>query len=239
MTRMSFLPPTSTSSPASNTISRTASLFDLRSYHWFWVGRKHMANTSEQAYAFTCVTPILPGREPTLQARLADMPTGAASPLARMGCTHFARWVVLHDLVYQGPPQVRDRLQSPYLFFISNFDGELDAYLDALLDHMAGEAEAVWSCCVGFPGTEDRDAFMAYLKHNQLNTTFFFSAYPDATVDDVGASLAVRQQITDFAIGAQALDARSLRQAWLRAFPEVGACPPWRSISALSKACWC
>jgi hypothetical protein len=181
-----------------------------------------MANTSGQAYSFMAVTPILPGQESTLLDRLTALPTGEASPLARMGYTHFARWLVLHDLVYQGPPQTRDSLQSPYLLFVSNFDGDLDRYLDAMLNHMASEAEAVWSCCVGFPGTEDRDAFKAYLKHNQLGTTFFVSAYPEATVADVRASMALRQQLTDFAIAAQSLDASSLHQAWAREFAETG-----------------
>jgi hypothetical protein len=181
-----------------------------------------MANKSGQAYAFMAVTPILPGQEATLRERLAALPTGEASPLARMGSTHFARWLVLHDLVYQGPPQVRESLQSAYLFFVSDFDGELDPYLDAMLDHLSAEAQTVWSCCVGFPGTEDRRAFKAYLRHNQLDTTFFVSAYPEATVPDVRESLALRRQLTDFAISAQVLDPAALRKAWDREFAEVG-----------------
>jgi hypothetical protein len=180
-----------------------------------------MANKSGQAYAFMAVTPILPGQESTVSDRLAALPTGEASPLARMGSTHFARWLVLHDLVYEGPPQVRDTLQSAYLFFVSDFDGDLDPYLDAMLDHMSAEAENVWSCCVAFPGTADRGAFKAYLRHNQLDTTFFVSAYPNATVADVRQSLALRRQLTDFAVSAQVLDPSALRKAWDQEFAEV------------------
>lgn len=182
-----------------------------------------MSNTSGQAYAFMVVTPILPDAKSALLRYLAALPTGEASPLARMGSTHFARWLVLDDLVYEGPPQERDTLQSAYLFFISNFDGDLDPYLEAILDHMPAESEALWGCCVGFPGLEDRAAFKTYLKHNQLNTTFFISAYPDATVEDVRKSLSLRQRVTDFAISAQGLDASSLRQAWSQEFAEAGA----------------
>jgi hypothetical protein len=169
------------------------------------------------------VTPILPGVEFELKDRLGALPRGDDSPLARLGGTHFARWLVLHNLVYQGPPQVRDNLQSSYLIFVSNFDGELDRYLDAMLDRMAAEADAVWSCCVGFPGTKDPKAFKTYLKHNQLNTTFFVSAYPDATVDDVRHSLALRQRIIDFAVASQRLDPISLQQAWIRDFSRADA----------------
>lgn len=177
-----------------------------------------MANTNGQAYAFMAATPIIPGLEAVLLDRLAAFRPGEDSPLARMGSTHFARWVVLNDLVYQGRPQTRDHLQSAYLLFVSNFDGPLDRYLDAMLEHMSSEAQEVWSCCVGFPGTQDRIAFKTYLKHNQVKTTFFVSAYPDATVAAVRSSLARRQQITDFAVRAQGLDSVALQQAWLREF---------------------
>jgi hypothetical protein len=183
----------------------------------------HMSNANGQAYAFMAVTPILPGAESALLEHLAALPTGEASPLARMGSTHFARWLVLDDLVYEGPPQERDTLQSSYLFFVSNFDGDLDPYLEAMLEHMPAEAEALWSCCVGFPGIEDRASFKAYLRHNQLNTTFFVSAYPDATVDDVRRNLALRQRVSNFAIAAQGLDSSSLRQAWDQEFAQAGA----------------
>jgi hypothetical protein len=181
-----------------------------------------MANTSGQAYALMTVTPILPDMEAKLLDRLAALPTEESSPLARMGTTHFGRWIVLHDLVYQGLPQARDSLQSPYLIFVSNFDGDLDTYLNAMLDELAAEAGAIWSCCVGFPGTGDRNAFKDYLKHNQVETTFFVSAYPEASVADVRHSLALRERITEFAITAQSLDGSSLQQAWAREFAEAG-----------------
>jgi hypothetical protein len=177
-----------------------------------------MGNTSGSAYAFMAVTPILPGQGDALEQRLAALPGGEASPLAGMGTTHFARWLVLNDLVYQGPPQKRDSLQSAYLFFVSNFDGELDTYLDAMLATMRAEAEAVWSCCVGFPGTADPAKFKTYLKHNQVETTFFVSAYPEASVSDVRKAMDLRGRITEFAITAQTLDTDSLHQAWTREF---------------------
>jgi hypothetical protein len=180
-----------------------------------------MANQSGQAYAFMAITPVLPGREDELGARLAAWGSDRDSPLARMGSTHFARFVVLHDLVYQGPPQVRDSLQSAYLVFVSNFDGDLERYLESMLDLMADEAEEVWGLCVGFPGTADRDKFFAYLLHNQVDTTFFVSAYPGATVPQVHSSLDLRRRVADFAIAAQGMDHGELMAAWRAGFPEV------------------
>ncbi len=182
-----------------------------------------MANQSGQAYAFMAMTPILAGREDELEARLATWGAGADSPLSRMGSTHFARFVVLHDLVYQGPPQVRDTLQSAYLIFVSSFDGGLEHYLESMLDLMAEECDAVWSLCVGFPGTADRDACLAYLLHNQIDTTFFVSAYPDATVPEVHSSLELRHRVADFAVSAQGRDPDDLMASWREAFGAVGS----------------
>jgi len=133
--------------------------------------------------------------------------------------------LVLHDVVYQGPPQVHDSLKSAYLFFVSNFDGELETYLDALLDEMSAEADEIWSHCVGFPGTTSREAFKSYLRHNQLNTTFFVSAYPDATVAQVRDSLQLREDLAAFAVEHQNSGARTLRQEWMKNFPETGPGP--------------
>ena len=46
------------------------------------------------------VTAILPGKKIATRL-LAALPSGEDSPLARMGTPHFARWLVMHDLVYQ------------------------------------------------------------------------------------------------------------------------------------------
>ncbi|QKW06197.1 hypothetical protein HUT18_07055 [Streptomyces sp. NA04227] len=178
-----------------------------------------MTNTNGQAYAFMATTPILPGRTAALQDYLDGLPGGEDSPLARMGTTHFARWIVLRDLVHQGPPQRRDTLQSSYLVFVSNFDGSLDRYLTELLARMGAEADAIWGNCVGYPGTDDVSAFIAYLKHNQIETTAFLPAYPHATVAKVREALELRRQMAEFAVGAQGKDPAALRQAFFTRFP--------------------
>ncbi|MEU5398121.1 hypothetical protein ABZ348_02300 [Streptomyces sp. NPDC005963] len=178
-----------------------------------------MTNTSGQAYAFMATTPILPGRRAALQDYLDGLPRGEDSPLARLGTIHFARWLVLRDLVHQGPSQRRDTLQSSYLVFVSNFDGPLDRFLADLLTRMGPEVDTIWRNCVGYPGTEHADAFVAYLKHNQIETTAFLSAYPEATVADVREALDLRRQVTDFAISVQGADPAALRRAFLERFP--------------------
>jgi hypothetical protein len=173
-----------------------------------------MSNRSGQAYALMVWTPIRDGEAQPLREYLAKLPTGENSPLARLGTTHFARWLVLPDLVYQGPPQEPDHLQSPYLLFTSNFDGELEPYLTALGHHLGDEADQIWGRCVGYPGSNDRDAFAAYLRRNQIDSTFFYSAYPDATVAAVRDALHRRERVIQFAISSQGLPPAQLRAAY-------------------------
>jgi hypothetical protein len=179
-----------------------------------------MGNSNGQAYAFMALTPVLPGRLPVLRARLGGLPAGERSPLARTETTHFARWMILTDLVYQGPPQLPDHPRSPYLIFISNFDGDRDRYLTDLLRVMPDEAEDIWSNCVGWPGARDLPAAVAYLRHNQIRTTFFVSAYPQATVAEVRRSLRLRRRLASFAVAAQSMDASTLRQEFIARFGE-------------------
>lgn len=180
-----------------------------------------MANSSGQAYAFMSMTAVMPGREPDLEAMLAAWPKGPDSPLARMGTTHFARFLVLHDLVYQGEPQVRDSLESAYLIFVSNFDGELEAYLDSLLEFMPDEAEQVWGLCAGCPSLRERDDFLAYLLHNQVDTTFFLSAYPEATVQNVRDAVDLRRRLSRMAVDGQRSQPAELMRRWRAEFAEV------------------
>jgi hypothetical protein len=174
-----------------------------------------VGNTSGQAYALMVMTPIKDGEEQALRDYLAQLPTGAASPLARLGTTHLGRWLVLHDLVYEGPPQDRDSLQSAYLIFTSNFDGDLAPYLADLHRHLRDEADQIWGRCVGYPGGDDAEEFATYLHHNQVDTTFFFSAYGDATVPDVLRALDLRERVTALAIATQTASAAELRSAYL------------------------
>jgi hypothetical protein len=179
-----------------------------------------MGNTSGQAYALMVMAPIRPDRQDPLREYLAALPTGEASPLARMGTTHFARWIVLDDLVYQGSPQQRDSLKSAYLIFLTNVDGDLDRYLADMLAAMPVEADEIWSNCVAFPGTADAGAFADYMKHNQIDTTFFVSAYPQATVAQVREDLRLRRDLADFAVAAQSMDPATLRDRFTARFLE-------------------
>ena len=176
-------------------------------------------NVSGQVYALTVLTPILDGHETQLAEYLNGLQSGEQSPLAAVPGTHFARWVVIGDVIYEGPDQgEREHLQHARLLFTSNFDGNLDTYLDALCTGLGERADAIWGQCIGYPGSDDAGAFAKYLRHHQIDTSLFFAAYGDRTVDDVKRSLALRARFVDFALRAQGLPAAELQATFLQEF---------------------
>jgi hypothetical protein len=175
-------------------------------------------NTCGQAYGLTVVTPIVQGRESSLVRLLDALESGAESPLARVPGTHFARWVVMGDVAYEGAPQHRDHLDLGRLFFTSNFDGEPTPYLEALRIGLGEHADAIWGHCVGYPGSASASAFAAYMRAHQLESSLFFAAYGERTVEQVKDTLWARRQLIEFALDAQLMDPAELQSAFLREF---------------------
>ncbi|MDQ6751151.1 MAG: hypothetical protein M3Z33_10405 [Actinomycetota bacterium] len=180
-----------------------------------------MSNVFGQARALTVLTPILSGREAALAGYLSALPAGAESPLADAPRTHFARWVVIDALVYQGPPQRRDQLGAARLLFTSNFDGDLDSYLEGLRTGMGERADEVWGHCAGYPGHDHPGRFAAYLRAHALDSDLFFAAYGDLTVEKVRVNLELRERLVAFVMRSQGLEDEPLQQAFLREFPDA------------------
>lgn len=175
-------------------------------------------NVSGQAYALTVLTPIRRERESELVEVLDGLPSGANSPLAKVKGTHFARWVVIEDVVYQGEGQRRDHLDRGRLLFTSNFDGDLDTYLENLRTGLGAQADAIWANCLGYPGHADAERFASYLRAHQVESSLFFAAYGDRTVDQVHSSLRTRQRLARFALSAQGRQPAELKRTFLEEF---------------------
>ena len=168
---------------------------------------------SGQAGALTVLTPIAPGAEPDLRAYLDWLRVGP-SPLARLGRTHFGRWVIVPDLVAEDEREP-DHLVGPYLLFTATFDGSRDSYLDELCGELAAEAQEIWGRCAGAPRPPAGATLKAYLLAHHHTTGFFVAAYPQATVADVRAALAQREDAIAFARDAQRMDPAQLQAAFL------------------------
>ena len=137
---------------------------------------------------------------PARQSAATEEARSGNSPFARSLRTHFARFFIIEDVAYNGrderdalinvispkvltDPQPVDRLTSPFLGFIVDFDPdttgtpEPDSYLDHLWTEMQTELREVFQHCVGFEAVHDGPGFAAYLKRGQLETTMPFNDY--------------------------------------------------------------
>jgi hypothetical protein len=177
-------------------------------------------NTCGQAYGLTVMTPILEGHESALAHYLSTLGTGSASPLASVSGTHFARWVVIGDVVYEGGRQRPEHLRVGRLLFTSNFDGLPEPYLEELRTGLGEVADQVWTHCAGYPGCADADAdaFAAYMRSHQIESSLFFAAYDERTVGDVQRSLVTRRRMIEFAVRAQELTPGELQAAFRETF---------------------
>jgi hypothetical protein len=177
-------------------------------------------DTSGQACALTLLVPIQQGHESDLAADLDALPGREGSPLARVRGTHFARFVVLDQPVYEGRGQkARDTWKASRLLFTTNFDGPTDRYLEALRTGLAGDGDRLFGHCAGYPGSAVADRWRSWVLAHRVGSSLFFAAYGDQTVEEVQANLELRARLIAFALDAQGLAPAELRSRFQEAFP--------------------
>lgn len=173
------------------------------------------SNVSGGAYALTVLTPIHPEREQVLRKYLEHL-THEDSPLGDFPGTHFGRWVILQNFVTATDQPKAEHLSCRYLLFSSCFDGPLMPYLEAISRQPV--AGFIWDHCVGYSTASGSAQLIQYLLHNQIDTGFFFAAYPRASLGQVRHSLLLRDQLTAFALRAQTMRPAELQQAFAAEF---------------------
>ncbi|MEP6690181.1 MAG: hypothetical protein ABJD07_03435 [Gemmatimonadaceae bacterium] len=185
-----------------------------------------MANTSDKAYGLTILSPILGGvsadgvpHDRAIRRELIALGADGESPFAQVPTTHFARCVVIDTLPYEGIPAKVDQLKNKYLLFTSNFDGELDDYLELVRTRMGDAVARIWSHCHAFPGVRDRAPFASYMRRCQVETSFFFGAYTKHTLVEVLRALDTQRRMAQFV--AEQQGARRAPAALQQAFREL------------------
>jgi hypothetical protein len=125
---------------------------------------------------------------------------GLNSPFARSPRTHFARFAVINDAIFNGRDPMDpilgrlqgvnptlgkscDQLRCPYLLFVADFDAtsgdesELRSYLDELWTVMKPELRSVLSQCYRFDTVTTKDDFSRLIIAGQIETTMPFNDY--------------------------------------------------------------
>ncbi len=190
-----------------------------------------MPNRNGSVYGLTILSPIIdderatPSHDLQIRRYLATLPTGEDSPFALAPGTHLARLVVLDDVMYVGMPTCEEHLKSKYLIFESNCDGELDPYLNGLATNMPQHLDSIWSHCVGYPGAANRQAFVDYMKACQLETTFYFAAVNDKSVQQTLQALQTQAAVAEFVTTHQGLSPARLKADFMEFMRELKSSP--------------
>ncbi len=173
-------------------------------------------------YFLTVLVPVKTGPSPdgsaspvhALRKRLDMLPTaqqslyssGEQSPFARNTRNHFARFVIIDDVAYNGRQtensiclllrnalskikinlvvaQPQDHLTCPFLLFTAEVDAasgtnaERDSYLVTLWDTMELELREIFVHCERFDSVHDAASFAKYIASCQIETTMPFNDY--------------------------------------------------------------
>jgi hypothetical protein len=190
-----------------------------------------MPNQNGKLYGLTILSPIKdddqerPSHDLQIRGYLATLPTGSESPFALAPGTHLARLVVMDDVIYVGKPACEEHLKSKYLVFEANCDGNLTEYLRGLATHAREQLDAIWNHCVGYPGAENVESFTAYMKSCQIETTFYFAAVNDKTVNETLIALRTQRAVSDFIIRHQGLNPVVLQRKFVKFFDALNKMP--------------
>jgi hypothetical protein len=182
---------------------------------YFSIATQTDPNAYGNGYGLTALLPIVAGREDDLEAHLATLDP-LASPFGRVPQAHFTRLLVIRDLVYQGPPQIPESLDSSYLIFTSSFDGKLDRYLQDVARLVGDDAAEVFAHTVGFPGLADTGAFAAWITKHKRDNGYVLTPWPFASVGDVKEGLRVQKGFGELVEGAREMDDAELQAAFGR-----------------------
>jgi hypothetical protein len=158
-----------------------------------WFGDRSKA-IGANVHALTILLRVQPGRAEGLRADLDAL--RGDSPFAEIDGTHFARFVVIDRLAFEGRVQHAPDARGELLLFSAVVDGGAwDGYLGRLAEP---RLQPVWAACA----RDGRLSFEEWLQANQLRPQAFYWHY-DATVAEVDRALRCQAKVRDFALRHQ------------------------------------
>jgi len=156
--------------------------------------------------AFVVLARVRAGEADAARAAIAERwERPPRSPFAAAGGTHLARLQVLK------PP---GRGSRECVLLAADVDAPLAAWLERMRAVAATALDAVLGHCAFYPGASDPAAFRRWVAANRLPVGFSVIGSPDATLADVGAALALRDELGAFAERTQRMSAAELHTTW-------------------------
>ena len=179
-----------------------------------------MSNINGKVYAMNAITPMKPWKTWILRNifLILGLFKSAQADLINLKFIQFARWVIVPagSFPYLGAPQKRESLKYDYLFFFSNFNGTWNQYIDAFSAVLSDGLNKVWRWSEKFPGSVPVTSFKSYITSVQYDTDYYFSAYPQATLNDVEAAHVVNAAFEAICADASAQTPEQFGRSYLQ-----------------------
>jgi hypothetical protein len=152
-----------------------------------------VSNVAGKAYAMNVLTPMSPWRTwiNAFLFMVARVMPGTLAGLAGLSLIHFARWVVVRREQWPDLGQGKESCINDYMLFVSNFNGTWDQYIDAFSDGIPNGLDLFWYSSTKYPQSIPMTPFKNYIRHNQIDTNYYYNATPGAAQRDIKAALRV------------------------------------------------
>ena len=130
---------------------------------------------------------------------------------------HFARWVIIKPSQFprRSETQPKEDLDYAYLLFISNFNGSWDQYIEAFSLVIPEGMRNIWGWSKGFPGPRPIGPFVDYIHRQQIETDYYYGAYPGASTKDVLGALDANKRYRQLAAQSATMTPDEFRTAFL------------------------
>jgi len=181
-----------------------------------------VANIEGKATAITVLTPVR--RFGTILLWIVFWAgrnlTFTLKKLEILSFIHYARWTVIRRFP-DGDEGEGQKLDHPYLFFESNFNGTWDQYIDAFSEVVALRMKAIWGTSIGFPGPLPVEPFKQYIRRNEYVADHYWSAYPGHTTTEIVSAARVEAAVADFQKKSKGLDPDAFQAAYVSLLGKV------------------
>jgi len=161
-----------------------------------------MSNIAGKAYAMNVITPIRWYKVwiNRLIFKIALNKPSTLKGLITLSLIHYARWVIIprNAFPHLDPSQPKENLNYAYMLFFSNFNGSWDQYVDSFTFAIPSGLDLFWKWNVRYPKSVPLTPFHNYIRHNQIDTSHYYSAYPMAASNDVKSAKKLKQALIDF-----------------------------------------
>lgn len=161
-----------------------------------------MSNIAGKAYAMNVITPIrwYMAWINRLIFKIALKKPSTLKGLITLSLIHYARWVIIprDSFPRLDPSQPKEELNYSYMLFFSNFNGSWDQYVDSFTFAIPSGLDLFWKWNVRYPKSVPLTPFHDYIRHNQIDTAHYYTAYPMAASNDVKSAQKVKKALIAF-----------------------------------------